>query len=218
MIDSRHYMAQAWAYLRRHRLNVTPVFKGGIASDHSNYRPISLTSIFCNLMERVIVLDMLHKYFAQIFNNTSTTCVLFADDVKLYTFINCRHDFINLQSSLDRLENWSNEHQLPISIRKCSCIVLGDIDTSDVHYSINDQPVNTVSEVHDLGAIVDSSLKFNSHISYIVAKANSRASLIHKCFVPRNPEILLLAFKVYARPLLEYATCVWSPHYNYARL
>ena len=25
---------------------VTPVFKGGIASDPSNYRPISLTSVF----------------------------------------------------------------------------------------------------------------------------------------------------------------------------
>jgi len=34
--------------------------------------------------------------------------------------------------------------------------------------------------------------------------------------VSRNPEILLRAFKVYVRPLLEYATCVWSPHYIYA--
>ena len=54
--------------------------------------------------------------------------------------------------------DWSNEHQLPISVRKCSCIVLGNIDTSDVNYIINDQPVNTVSEVRDLGVIVDSSL------------------------------------------------------------
>ena len=37
---------------------VTPVFKGGIASDPFNYRPISLTS-FSKLMERVVVLDML---------------------------------------------------------------------------------------------------------------------------------------------------------------
>jgi len=35
--------------------------------------------------------------------------------------------------------------------------------------------------------------------------------------VSRKPEILLRAFKVYVRPLLEYAACVWSPHhYNYA--
>jgi len=207
---------------------------------------------------------------AHIFDN-NTACVLFADDVKLYTLIKCHYqwrnynfwaprqtfatglvlvlihnsghfgsplpfwasgppalpglpmasyatghyDFVNLQCSLDRLLDWSDEHQLPISIRKCSCIVLGNIDTSNVHCSINDQPINTVREVRDLGVIVDSSLKFNSHISYIVVKANSRASLIHKCFVSRNPEILLRAFKVYVRPLLEYATCVWSPHYNY---
>jgi len=43
--------------------------------------------------------------------------------------------------------------------------------------------------------------------------------IIHKrpsSSMSRNPEILLRAFKVYVRPLLEYATCVWSPHYNYA--
>jgi len=91
----------------------------------------------------------------------------------------CRYDFVNLQSSLDRILDWSNEHQLPISVKKCSCIVLGNTLTSDVHYSIDGQPVNTVTEVRDLGVIVDSSLKFNSHINYIVAKANSRASLIY---------------------------------------
>ena len=35
------------------------MFKGRIASDPSNYRPISLTSVFSTLMERVVVLDML---------------------------------------------------------------------------------------------------------------------------------------------------------------
>ena len=34
---------------------VTPIAKGGVASDPSNYRPISLTSVTCKLMERVIV-------------------------------------------------------------------------------------------------------------------------------------------------------------------
>jgi len=45
---------QAWKWA-----TVTPVFKGGIASDPTNYRPISLTSIFSKLMERVIVLDII---------------------------------------------------------------------------------------------------------------------------------------------------------------
>jgi len=34
--------------------NITPVFKKGLSSEVSNYRPISLTSIFCKLFERLI--------------------------------------------------------------------------------------------------------------------------------------------------------------------
>ena len=39
--------------------NITPVFKKGLASDVSNYRPISLTSVFSKLFERVIHEHML---------------------------------------------------------------------------------------------------------------------------------------------------------------
>lgn len=38
--------------------NVTPIYKKGPSSDPANYRPISQTSIFCKLMERVIVADI----------------------------------------------------------------------------------------------------------------------------------------------------------------
>ena len=41
------------------RTIVTPVYKGGLSSDVSNYRPISLTCVACKLMERIIVHDML---------------------------------------------------------------------------------------------------------------------------------------------------------------
>ena len=30
---------------------VTPIYKNGLASDPANYRPISLTSVFCKLMK-----------------------------------------------------------------------------------------------------------------------------------------------------------------------
>jgi len=44
---------------------ITPLFKKGASTLPSNYRPISLTSIFSKLMERVIALDLvsyLKKY------------------------------------------------------------------------------------------------------------------------------------------------------------
>ena len=39
--------------------NVTPVLKKGLASDVSNYKPISLTSNFCKLFERMVQENML---------------------------------------------------------------------------------------------------------------------------------------------------------------
>jgi hypothetical protein len=41
------------------RAVVTPLAKGGSPNDVTNYRPISLTSAVCKLMERVIVNEML---------------------------------------------------------------------------------------------------------------------------------------------------------------
>lgn len=42
------------------RAIITPIYKSGLASDVSNYRPIALTCVTCKIMERVIVCDMLH--------------------------------------------------------------------------------------------------------------------------------------------------------------
>ena len=69
-----------------------------------------------------------------------------------------------------------------------------------------------VDKVKDLGVIVDSQLSFVSHVDQIAARAIIRANLIHKCFVSRDIASLTRAFTVYVRPLLEYASCVWSPH------
>ena len=38
---------------------ITPIYKKGLASDPNNYRPVSLTSVFGKLMERIIVKELL---------------------------------------------------------------------------------------------------------------------------------------------------------------
>jgi len=70
----------------------------------------------------------------------------------------------------------------------------------------------TVSEkVRDLGVVVDSHLCFSEHIANIVRKAHQRANLIHWCFISKNPDLLVKAFKVYVRPILEFNSPVLSP-------
>ena len=101
----------------------------------------------------------------------------------------------------------------------------GGLEVSIRHYSylyneqfsIGNQILQSPGNVTVL-FITDSALKFNSHIDSNFAKAHLRASLrpIHKCFVSKHPALLTRVFKVYVRPLVEYASCVWSPYYGYA--
>ena len=58
---------------------------------------------------------------------------------------------------------------------------------------------------------VDSNLKYAQHINNIVGQARRRAGLLFKCFQTRDANTLSRAFVVYIRPLLEYASNVWSP-------
>jgi len=44
---------------------ITPLYKKGVSSDPSNYRPVSLTSVFSKLMERVLVLDLIRPTYLQ---------------------------------------------------------------------------------------------------------------------------------------------------------
>jgi len=104
----------------------------------------------------------------------------------------------NLRVVIDRLLLWSSQWQLKIANEKCLVLRISNHSciNSCLHptYSINGHLLNTVSEVRDLGVIVDSSLKFDKHISVIVRKAQQRAGFILKCFCSRDKDLLMKAF------------------------
>jgi hypothetical protein len=79
---------------------------------------------------------------------------------------------------------------------------------------INNITLSNVKEFKDLGVVIDDSFKFTSHVNNVVAKASARACLIHKCFVSRDVHTLTCTYQTYVIPLLEYASCVWSPVYT----
>ena len=51
-----------------------------------------------------------------------------------------------------------------------------------------------------------------THINATIAKAHQRANAIHRAFVSRDISLLVRAFLVYVRPIVEYNSIIWSPH------
>jgi len=82
-------------------------------------------------------------------------------------------------------------------------------------YSIDGSILPFADCIRDLGIHHDCRLKYDQHISNIVHNAYKCAALILKSFHSRDPQILKRAYCVYVRPLLEFSSHIWSPHYKY---
>jgi len=104
--------------------------------------------------------------------------------------------------------DWLGKTKWPIL---CPVLCLGQTDINQCY--VNKQAsISLVSEIRDLGILTDNKLTMSQHICAVVKKAQTRASLIFKCFHSRHRATLLKALITYIWPLLAYATPMWSPY------
>ena len=75
----------------------------------------------------------------------------------------------------------------------------------------NNVKIGQLSCEKDIGVKFDENLKFDKHIADIVGKANQRLGLIRRSFEFMDKKMFLLLYKALVRPILEYATVIWSP-------
>ena len=143
-----------------------------------------------------------------------TVSKYFADDAKLYTEISTVDDIDTLQFNLDSLSTWANSWQLAISIHKCctmDMITSKKQENSFYENTVDGMELDNVLMYKDLGIYFDSNLSFKSHISHVVTTAKQRTFLLFRCFLTKDTKSLLLGYKSYILPLLNYCSPVWSP-------
>ena len=142
---------------------------------------------------------------------------LYADDLKAYISSNDDKDCKFFKETLLKISNWSDKWQLHISCEKSKWLSISNKNgphgnhLSDNVFELAGVNLPQTNEVLDLGVIFNSRLNFSDHISSIVTKAKQRLFLLNKIFISKNPHIMILAFKTYVIPLLEYCSQVWNP-------
>ena len=62
------------------------------------------------------------------------------------------------------------------------------------------------------GCFVDSHCSFKHHISHICCKAYTSINIIFRCFDTAHVPALIIAYKSFVRPILEYCSTVWNPY------
>jgi len=127
------------------------------------------------------------------------------DDVKLYVRVLSDIDNAILQCALNALAEWATSWQLIISIHKRCAMSIGNANFNS-NFNIDGSTLPIVTSCRDLGVVVTHNLFPSTHIDAMVIKVHQRANLVHGSFVSRNPSLLVRAYLVYVRPLLEYTT------------
>ena len=145
---------------------------------------------------------------------SQSSSYLFADDTKLANGIFEDSDCEALQSDLNNMVEWTDKSLLKFHPDKCVHMTIGKSKLDERTYTLgqNGPVIKKVKEEKDIGVIFDAELKFSSHISEKVNKANSIMGLVRRTFTHLDKGNFALLFKSLVRPHLEFANQVWSPY------
>jgi hypothetical protein len=141
------------------------------------------------------------------------TIKMYADDAKVYKSVRNNADVALLQSDLSAIEAWSVLWCLPLNIKKCVLFRLRDIPNITDVYVLHGTNLTMVEHVKDLGVYFSKNLNFAYHCNYVYSCASRRLSLMLRSFINRDKFFLTRMFKTYIRPIVEYCSCVWCPHF-----
>ena len=140
--------------------------------------------------------------------NIKSTCIKFADDVKIF----CPVPSDTLSSDLKIINDWCNTWLLNLNTKKSSCMHFG-ASNQLLDYKINEISIPNVKDSSDLGVLITDDLKSAQHCSNIASRAHRLLSIIRLAFKHLDTRTLTILYKAYVRPVLEYCSPIWSPQY-----
>lgn len=137
-------------------------------------------------------------------------CKCFADDLKIYTTTD-NEENKKLKKACEVIMEYSETWQLPLNIDKTYVLHLGKKNPQN-QIKIKQFTIKTKQDVKDLGFIIDKNLNFSNHCTTIANKSMTAAYILLRALRTKNPNILIKAYKIYIRPILEYGTTIFNPY------
>ena len=137
---------------------------------------------------------------------------LFADDSVIYRVINSTEDAVKLQQDLDSLQHWESQWLMEFHPEKCQVLnITKRHNPVNFEYNIHGHPLQVVSEAKYLGVVLTNDLSWNRHIESTSMKGMRALSFLRRNLGSCPPKIKERCYNTFVRPILEYASCVWSP-------
>ena len=138
---------------------------------------------------------------------------LFADDTAVYKMISNGHDQAQLQEDLQRLADWEESWDMEFHPSKCQTLsITRSRKPLQPSYFLHGHTLKNVSSAKYLGVTINNAVSWDNHISNTCSKANRAQGFLRRNLKISASNIKEKAYKVFVRPLLEYAASVWDPY------
>ena len=151
--------------------------------------------------------------------STNTLCIINTSTASKTT----PEDSLLIQADLTRLADWSRLWKLQLNPSKSFTITLTRRPVINT-YTIQNDTLETVSSIRDLGVWLDSKLTFAEHIDKTVSKANRMLGVMIRSLQTGHaigqassrskfkfkPEPVLAAYHANVRSIFEYGCIIWG--------
>ena len=137
-------------------------------------------------------------------------CRLYADDTLVGMNLS-QFDHAELQNNVSALERWASDWGMLFNTKKCIHMQLGrPLPHFDLF--LNGICIPKASVIKYLGVHFHYTLKWSEQVNYVCKKANKTLGMLRRCLNMASSKTSMLAFNSVVRPILEYASQVWSPN------
>ena len=116
-----------------------------------------------------------------------------------------------MSSDIFKIEQWVNEWQMQLHIRKCELLYTG-YSNLNFPYTLDDVKITFKTSCEDFGFHASNNLSFSKHCGIISRNFQICRRQFQQSFSCKDVDFSVFIACTYIRPLVEYNSVIWSPH------
>ncbi len=143
---------------------------------------------------------------------------LFADDIVMYKVIKSSGDYKGLQEDIFGVSSFMGNQYLQLNATKCKFMLITKRRSHSIHpppLILDNSVLQRVYSYKYLGLTFSADLSWRPHISAVSKKSKRLVGLVYRRFSAHaSSEALVMLYKSFVRPHLEYASAAWCPYHR----
>jgi hypothetical protein len=140
----------------------------------------------------------------------TSSCLMFADDLKLWRTVEGEREARLLQEDLNTLSSWCQARNLPINASKSGLMMIGE-DQVNPGYTIAGELIPLLQTTRDLGVMVSKDLKTHAHSDLARTRGLRTTWMLRRTFQVWTPKLYRILNSTFIRPVIEYGQPAYFP-------